>query len=42
MWHHEGRTPQARDLLAGVFGRFSEGFSTTDLVAARALLDELG
>ena len=32
----------ARTLLAGVFGWFTEGFGTPDLVDAKALLDELG
>ena len=32
----------ARDLLAPVYGWFTEGAETPDLVAARALLDELG
>jgi predicted ATPase len=37
----QGRTAEARDLLAGVYGRFSEGFGTADLTAAKALLHEL-
>jgi predicted ATPase len=36
-----GRHAEARDLLAPVFGWFSEGFATPDLREARALLDEL-
>jgi adenylate cyclase len=32
---------EARTLLQGVYGWFSEGFDTADLVAARALLDTL-
>jgi tetratricopeptide (TPR) repeat protein len=36
------RHDEARDLLAPVYGWFSEGFGTPDLKAARALLDELG
>jgi predicted ATPase len=31
----------AHDLLASVYGRFTEGFGTADLVTARALLNEL-
>jgi predicted ATPase len=31
----------ARDVLAPVYGRFTEGFGTTDLKAAKELLDEL-
>jgi predicted ATPase len=37
----QGRTPQARDLLAPIYGWFTEGFDTRDLRDARALLDEL-
>jgi predicted ATPase len=36
------RRDAARDLLAGVYGSFSEGFDTLDLKAARTLLDTLG
>ena len=32
---------EARDLLAPVYGWFTEGFGTKDLMEARALLDEL-
>jgi predicted ATPase/DNA-binding winged helix-turn-helix (wHTH) protein len=35
------RRAEARDLLAPVYGRFSEGFATADVVAARHLLDDL-
>ena len=38
----QGRRAQARDLLAPVYGWFTEGFSTPDLKEAKALLDELG
>ncbi len=38
----EGRTAAARELLAGVYDRFTEGFDTLDLRAARALIGELG
>jgi predicted ATPase len=41
-WHERGRTRPARDLLTPVYGRFTEGFDTADLRAARALLDHLG
>jgi len=33
------RYPEARELLASVYGRFSEGFASADLRAARQLLD---
>ena len=38
----QGRRAEARELLAPVYGWFSEGFDTPDLKEARALLDELG
>src|SRR2546425_1347957 len=41
LWHRQRRTSQARKLLASVYGRFSEGFDTADLIAAKALLDTL-
>jgi predicted ATPase len=37
----QGRRAEARDLLAPVYGWFTEGFETPDLKEARALLDEL-
>ena len=36
-----GKTTEARDLLAPVYGWFTEGFDTADLKDAKALLDEL-
>jgi predicted ATPase len=36
-----GRTQEARDLLAPICARFTEGFDAADLVSANALLDEL-
>jgi predicted ATPase len=41
LWREQGKRQQARDLLAPVYGRFTEGFDTVDLKAAKALLDEL-
>jgi predicted ATPase len=38
----QGRHPEACDLLAPVYGWFTEGFGTQDLKEAEALLDELG
>jgi predicted ATPase len=38
----QGRPAEARDLLAPVYGWFTEGFDTPDLKDAKALLDELG
>jgi predicted ATPase len=40
--HDQGRRTEARDLLAPVYGWFTEGFGTPDLKEAKALLDELG
>jgi predicted ATPase len=37
----QGRRAEARDLLAPVYGWFTEGFDTADLKDAKALLDEL-
>jgi predicted ATPase len=37
----QGRHTEARDLLAPVYGWFTEGFDTPDLKEARALLDQL-
>jgi predicted ATPase/class 3 adenylate cyclase len=37
----QGREAEARDLLAPVYGWFTEGFGTPDLKEAKALLDEL-
>jgi hypothetical protein len=37
----QGKRTQARDLLAPVYGWFTEGFGTLDLKEAKALLDEL-
>ncbi len=41
LWHSQGKTTEARDLLAPVYGWFTEGFDTADLKEAKALLDEL-
>jgi predicted ATPase len=37
----QGQRAQARDLLAPIYGRFTEGFETADLRDAKSLLDEL-
>jgi predicted ATPase len=37
----QGRRAEARDLLAPIYGWFTEGFDTADLKEAKALLDEL-
>ncbi len=41
LWHGQGKTNEARDLLTPVYGWFTEGFDTADLKEAKALLDEL-
>jgi predicted ATPase len=41
LWGEQGRRTEARDLLAPVYGWFTEGFDTADLKEAKALLDEL-
>jgi class 3 adenylate cyclase/predicted ATPase/DNA polymerase III delta prime subunit len=41
LWRDQGRHAEARDLLAPVYGWFTEGFDTADLKDAKALLDEL-
>jgi predicted ATPase len=41
LWRSQGRRDEARELLAPVYGWFTEGFDTLDLKQARALLDEL-
>jgi predicted ATPase len=41
LWQGQGRTDEARELLAQIYGWFSEGFDTPDLKDAKALLDEL-
>jgi len=41
LWHQGGREDAARDLLAPIYGWFTEGFDTPDLKEAKALLDEL-
>ena len=38
----QSRRAEARDLLAPVYGWFTEGFNTPDLKDAKALLDDLG
>jgi class 3 adenylate cyclase/predicted ATPase len=41
LWRDQGKVQQARELLAPVYGWFTEGFDTRDLKEAKALLDEL-
>jgi predicted ATPase len=41
LWRDQGKVQQARELLAPVYGWFTEGFDTLDLKEAKALLDVL-
>ena len=41
LWRGQGKAEQARELLAPVYGWFTEGFETLDLKEAKALLEEL-
>ena len=41
LWRSQGKPQQARELLAPVYGWFTEGFDTLDLKQAKALLEEL-
>ena len=41
LWRDQGKRDEARELLAPVYGWFTEGFDTRDLKEAKALLDEL-
>ena len=40
LWHSQGKAQQASELLAPVYGWFTEGFDTRDLKDAKALLEE--
>jgi predicted ATPase len=40
LWRDQGKRDEARELLARVYGWFTEGFDTLDLKEAKALLDE--
>ena len=40
-WRDQGKRDEARELLAPVYGWFTDGFDTLDLKQAKALLDEL-
>jgi class 3 adenylate cyclase/predicted ATPase len=41
LWREQGKRDEARELLAPVYGWFTEGFDTLDLKQVKALLDEL-
>ncbi len=41
LWRDQGKRDEARELLAPVYGWFTEGFDTLDLKEAKALLEGL-
>jgi predicted ATPase len=41
LWRDQARSQEAHELLAPVYDRFTEGFATADLRAAKALIEEL-
>jgi predicted ATPase len=41
LWHQQGQRARARQLLAEVYGWFTEGFDTADLQKAKARLAAL-
>jgi predicted ATPase len=42
LWQQQGKQAEARELLAPIYGWFTEGFDTADLQDAKVLLEELG
>ena len=42
LWRDQGKRHEARDLLAPVYGWFTEGFDTLDLKEAKDLVNDLG
>jgi predicted ATPase len=41
LWQQQGKQEAARQMLTDIYGWFTEGFNTTDLQEAKALLKEL-
>jgi predicted ATPase len=41
LWQRQGKSAAARDLLAGIYGWFTQGFDTADFQAAKALVEAL-
>jgi len=41
LWRQQGKSPQARQMLAQMYGRFTEGLDTMDLRETKMLLDAL-
>ncbi len=42
LWQQQGKRHEARNMLAEIYGWFTEGFDTKDLQEARRLREELG
>ena len=41
LWQRQSQRAEARELLASIYGWFTEGFDTADLQEAKALLEAL-
>jgi predicted ATPase len=41
LWQQQGKKEEARQMLADIYGWFTEGFDTVDLKEAKVLLEEL-
>ncbi len=41
LWQQQGKREEAHEVLAEIYGWFTEGFDTKDLQEAKALLEEL-
>jgi predicted ATPase len=41
LWQHQGKRDEAHELLAPIYGWFTEGFDTADLQEGKALLEAL-
>ncbi len=41
LWQQQGKKEKARQMLATIYGWFTEGFDTADLKQAKAMLEEL-
>jgi predicted ATPase len=41
LWRQQGKIKEAHDLLAPIYGWFTEGFDTADLQEAKALVEAL-
>jgi hypothetical protein len=41
LWKHQKKKKEARQVLSVAYGRFTEGFETTELKAAKSLLAQL-